>query len=179
MMNKNRRYGLGAAAVLGVLAGVGTASWLGRSPSQSASQSDQHSASLWQQSWPTPQGGTLAMASLQGRPVLLNFWATWCPPCVEELPLLDDFYQKNAANGWQVVGIAVDKAEAVQAFLSRQPVRFPVVLAQADGLRWSQSLGNAAGGLPFSVVFGSDGRVLAKQVGRVSPDGLQGWLGLK
>ena len=63
---------------------------------------------LWDRSFPAPDGSALALATLRGRPLLVNFWATWCPPCVEELPLLSSFYNENKANGWQLIGLAVD-----------------------------------------------------------------------
>ena len=62
------------------------------------------------------------LADFRGKPLLINFWATWCPPCIEELPLINDFYVKNKANGWQVLGLAVDKPSSVQSFLKRMPL---------------------------------------------------------
>lgn len=174
-MNSNRRWLLGAAAAIGALAGAGVA-WRRFQPT---AVQDPALQALWALSLTTPQGQTLALQSLQGRPLLLNFWATWCPPCVEELPLLDDFYRKNASKGWQVLGLAVDKLSAVQTFLARQPLGFPVAMAGMEGVALSQSLGNGPGGLPFTVVMGAQGHVLDRKIGRVSPDDLQRWLELK
>src|SRR5690606_28826924 len=66
-------------------------------------------AGFWQASFDTPDGQALPMAAFRGRPLLVNFWATWCPPCVEELPLLNTFHEAQAAKGWQLVGLAVDR----------------------------------------------------------------------
>jgi thiol-disulfide isomerase/thioredoxin len=136
-------------------------------------------SALWPLELATPAGGLLKMTSLRGKPLVLNFWATWCPPCVEELPLLSDFYQANAAKGWQVLGIAVDKPEPVRRFLAKSPVTFPVALADMRGLEISRSLGNLSGGLPFTVVLGMDGFVVHRKMGKVGPDDLQAWLVLK
>ncbi len=174
-MNPSRRWLLGAAATVGVLAGAGVA--LRRF--QPTDVQDPTLQALWGMTLTTPQGQTLALQTLQGRPLLLNFWATWCPPCVEELPLLDAFYRQHASKGWQVLGLAVDKPSAVQAFLARQPLGFPVAMAGMEGVALSQSLGNGPGGLPFTVVMGAQGRVLDRKIGRVSPDDLQRWLELK
>jgi thiol-disulfide isomerase/thioredoxin len=119
------------------------------------------------------------MQSLRGRPLLVNFWATWCPPCIEELPLLDRFFRENAAKGFQVAGVAIDQVAAVRSFLTRLPLAFPVAVAGAGGLELVKSLGNLAGGLPFSVVLGSDGGVLHRKMGKVSEADLAQWALLK
>ena len=107
MERRNLLY-LGAAAVAG-LAGAGAA-WLKQAPKTlTNSQASTAEEALWSLSFDTPDGQAQAMSNFRGRPVLLNFWATWCPPCVEELPLLDAFYQEQKANGWQVLGLAVDQ----------------------------------------------------------------------
>ena len=132
-------------------------------------------AALWDMSFEQPGGGTLALAGLRGRPTLLNFWATWCPPCVKEMPLLDAFYRAHQARGWQVVGLAVDQAAPVTDYLARLPMSFPIGLAGSQGVALSRSLGNLNGGLPFSVVFDADGTVAAHKLGAVTPAELSGW----
>jgi thiol-disulfide isomerase/thioredoxin len=109
----------------------------------------------------------------------VNFWATWCPPCIEELPLLDAFFRENLSNGWQVVGIAVDKPAAVREFLARQPLSFPSVMAGFAGSELSKSLGNINGGLPFTVTMGRDGNVTNRKLGKVSVTDLSSWGELK
>lgn len=132
---------------------------------------------LWAQTFSALDGAPLAMASLRGRPLLLNFWATWCPPCVEELPLLNRFYAERRAQGWQVLGLAVDQAAAVQKFVQRLPLDFPVALAGPGGAQLGRSLGNLQGGLPFTVVLGADGRIAHRKIGQVKPEDLQRWAG--
>ena len=113
-----------------------------------------------------PDGGELALGSLRGRPLVLNFWATWCPPCVEEMPMLDRFQREQQRGGWQVVGLAVDSAAPVREFLARHPVGFPIGLAGMQGVELSRALGNTRGALPFSVVFdarGEAGRAQARR----------------
>ncbi|MEY4268704.1 MAG: hypothetical protein RIS90_3239, partial [Pseudomonadota bacterium] len=126
----------------------------------------------------TPQGSPLALVTLRGRPLLVNFWATWCPPCIEELPLLSSFFQQNRAKGWQVLGIAVDQPDAVNRFLARSPVSFAVAMAGMAGLELSKSLGNLSGGLPFTVVLTADGEVAHRKIGRVTEADLSAWSGL-
>ncbi|MBP7566476.1 MAG: TlpA family protein disulfide reductase [Burkholderiaceae bacterium] len=128
---------------------------------------------LWAMSFDTPSGGQLAMASLRGKPLLVNFWATWCPPCVEELPLLDRFHTEHSARGWQVVGLAIDQPSAVRSYLARLPLRFPVGLAGLEGTALGRSLGNETGGLPFSVVISPAGAVIERKMGQLHEPDLQ------
>ena len=163
----NRRALLGVGALAG-LAGAGVAWWRFQ-------PGEADLAGFWDQHFPTPEGGHLALASLRGKPLLVNFWATWCPPCVEELPLLSRFYTENKANGWQLLGLAVDQLEPVKRFLARAPVSFPVGMAGLAGVDLTRQLGNAAGGLPFTVVFGADGRLLHRKIGQVQASDLAAW----
>lgn len=162
------------AGSVGLLAAVGgLAAWW--TQSRAAGEADGLGSGFWGRSFLRPEGGELAIQALRGRPLLVNFWATWCPPCIEELPLLDKFYQQNAANGWQVIGLAIDQPSAVRKFLERTPVRFPTALAGLEGTELVKELGNTSGGLPFTLVLGARGQVVARKMGRVSEADLDAW----
>lgn len=128
---------------------------------------------LWLRKFETPGGAAMVMSAFQGKPLLLNFWATWCPPCVEEMPLLDRFYRENSAKGWQVVGLAVDRPQAVRRFLTDFPVSFAIGLAESEGAELGRSLGNLSGGLPFTLVLGASGAVLQRKIGRLAETDLR------
>ncbi len=166
-----RRRLLAATAALAAAAGATFAWWR----FQPHGQPD--ASGFWSQSFPLLDGSSLALASLRGRPLLVNFWATWCPPCVEELPLLNRFYAENRAKGWQLIGLAVDREAAVKPFLSRQPLDFPVLMAGLGGVEVSRTLGNEAGGLPFTVVFDSTGSVAQRKIGQLRAAELSAWSG--
>jgi thiol-disulfide isomerase/thioredoxin len=161
----------GGVAAAALAAGAGVAWWRVR-PGE---VDEGAAAALWAMRFDTPAGGQLSMADFRGRHVLLNFWATWCPPCVEELPLLDGFQQQHAANRWQVIGLAIDQPSAVRQFLGRTPVRFPIGLAGLGGTELAKSLGNLSGGLPFSVVLAPSGVVRQRRMGKLSAADLAQW----
>jgi thiol-disulfide isomerase/thioredoxin len=169
-----RRWLTGVVAGVAALGGAGLALRSNQTPVKlSVAETE-----FWSLVFAGPEGASLAMAALRGKPLLLNFWATWCPPCVEELPLLSRFYTENKAKGWQVIGLAVDQLDPVRRFLAQTPVTFPVAMAGLPGVELSRSLGNLSGGLPFSVVFGSDGLIAHRKIGKVRSDDLQSWLAL-
>lgn len=136
---------------------------------------DPAAEALWAQSFDTPRGERLVMSRLRGRPLLVNFWATWCAPCVRELPEIDRFHRDFGANGWQVVGLAIDGPTPVREFLSRMTLGFPIGLAGLDGTALVRQLGNTRGGLPFSVAFDAEGRVVQRKLGETSYAELAGW----
>lgn len=169
----SRRGWVGAAAGL-ALAGVGAGLVWRTSASQSEAMSAAE-AGFWQQQFVRLDGQVLATASFKGKPLVLNFWATWCPPCVEELPLLNAFFNENKPKGWQVLGLAVDQNAPVTRFLKQSPLDFSVALAGFPGIEVSKSLGNLSGGLPYTVVFGSAGTVLHRKMGKLTGDDLRAW----
>jgi thiol-disulfide isomerase/thioredoxin len=168
MTMQRRSVALGAVVALGsALAGAWWATRRGR-PSQAEQR-------LWAARFATPEGATLAMDAFRGRPLVLNFWASWCAPCVREMPALDRFQREFASAGWQVVGLAIDRAEPVKAFLARTPVAFPIGLAGLEGAELARELGNDRGGLPFTAVFERGGRQVEQHLGETRFEQLAAW----
>lgn len=161
-------WGAGAAAAV---AGAGLAFW--RLEPKVLTTAAQHA--VWLEQFETPEGKGLSMASFQGKPLLLNFWATWCPPCVDELPMIDAFWRENSASQHQVVALAIDQPSAVRRFLDRQPLSFPIGMAGLRGTDLAKSLGNVAGGLPFTVFFKEDGSIWRQKMGQLNLDDLTQW----
>ena len=128
---------------------------------------------FWSSRFDRPEGGELVAASMQGSPLLLNFWATWCPPCVQELPELAQFQREFKPQGWQVLGLAVDSPTPVREFLKKLPLDFDIGMAGLTGTELTRKLGNTQGGLPFSVAFGADGEVIWRKLGSTNLEELR------
>lgn len=169
---RRRRLLFGAVAAAAV-AGGAALRW--RHSFMPAGGSEGIDQLLWSQSFEKLDGTMLSLQTLRGSPLLVNFWATWCPPCVEELPMLDAFYQTRKPVDLQVVGIAIDQPQAVRQFLQTTPLSFPTVLAGLAGTQLTRQLGNSAGGLPFSLWLDRSGQLRQRKLGQLKAAEVQRW----
>jgi len=165
-----RQVVFGGVAVLAAIAGSGLA--LKKQPAGLDMETQQ---ALWNAEFDTPDGQILKMQNLQGRPLVINFWATWCAPCVEEMPLLDIFFRQNVAKGWQMVGLAIDQPSRVRQYLSQNAISYPIGLAGMTGTELGRLLGNEVGGLPFTVVLDGKGSLIQRKLGKLSAQEIQAW----
>ncbi len=130
---------------------------------------------LWSLGFDRPEGGRIELASLKGKPLVINFWATWCPPCVREMPLLDAWARQHAGHGLTVLGLAVDSPSPVREYLQKTPVSFPIGLTGFAGTELARQLGNEQGGLPFTVVFDAAGTAIVRKLGETKAADLADW----
>ncbi len=121
-------------------------------------------------------GQSRKLSDWDGKLILLNFWATWCGPCREEMPLLDATDQRYAAQGFAVIGVALDESDAVHEYLKDFPMHYPILLAGDAQPDPGLLFGNTRSVLPYSVLIGRDGKVLAQHAGGFSPATLAKWL---
>lgn len=110
-----------------------------------------------------------------GRPLLINVWASWCAPCVKEMPELARFAATQGDNGVQVLGLALDTADGVRGFLQRIPVDYPIVVETPGPRDASVQLGNTQGLLPYSVLFDAQGRLVKAKLGPFAHGEIDGW----
>jgi thiol-disulfide isomerase/thioredoxin len=167
-----RRGMVAGVGALAVSAGVGWSWWRTREaiPPMDADDID----ALWGMRFARPQGGELLMSEHRGKALLINFWATWCAPCIKEMPELDRFARAQGQR-LQVIGLAIDRMEPVQEFLTRHPVSFAIGLAGMDGTDLARSLGNPAGALPFTVLLDAKGKIVQRRLGETRQADLEAW----
>ena len=124
---------------------------------------------------PDPRGRMRSLADYRGHRLLLNFWASWCGPCLDELPALDRAQDKFGENGTIVLGIAMDDPARVRTFLADHAVRYPVLLGRLESPSTSLLWGDSGEILPYSVLIGTDGRVIATHRGPLDAATLNQW----
>lgn len=128
-------------------------------------------AQLWALELPSYDGQVIALANLKGeKPLVLNFWATWCAPCVREMPLLDEFAKQHPEI--QFVGFTIDSLKNMQKFEQQVQVTYPLLVAGSRYLRLIKQLGNPRGGLPFTLVFDEKGEVKSLLLGEIEKEQL-------
>ena len=131
---------------------------------------------LFAQSFNDAEGRMQPMNQWQGGLLVVNFWATWCAPCIEEMPDLQKVQAEYATRGVTVIGIAIDNAAAVKRFRDEQNVRLPLLIAGAAGTELVRQLGNPMGALPYTVLVDRSGHMVRAKLGRVRADELRSWL---
>jgi thiol-disulfide isomerase/thioredoxin len=167
-----RRGVIGAAVGVAAAAAGGAFAWW----RATVSGRDERAAdALWALQFERPEGAPLVMANFRGKPLVINFWATWCVPCIRELPALQRFAHEHAAQGWQVLALAIDQPAPVLEFIARFKLDLPVAMAGIDGIEWQRTIGNTTGGLPFSVVLDARGRVRQRRLGESHYEELVQW----
>jgi len=158
------RVAIGAAALLALGAGIGLALF-DRAPADASA--------LLALTLPDPSGRPQPLSQWQGKVLVVNFWATWCGPCREEMPDLVRAQKEYGAKGLQIVGIAADDADKVQQFAKEIELNYPALIGGYAAIDLSKDLGNSLVALPFTLVVDRHGRVAYTHLGPVKPDKLR------
>jgi thiol-disulfide isomerase/thioredoxin len=128
----------------------------------------QSTAPLFAASFPNELGETKSLSAYQGKIVVLNFWATWCEPCREEMPELSALHESYADKNVVVLGVAIDEVSAISEFSKETKVSYPLFAADMAGMEIASNLGNNKGVLPYTVIIKADGTVHKTFFGRIS-----------
>jgi thiol-disulfide isomerase/thioredoxin len=131
------------------------------------------SEALFAQSMNDASGANQALARWKGKPLVVNFWAPWCAPCVQEMPELDQLAAASAAQGINVIGIGIDSPSNIAAFAGKLKISYPLYVAGMSGTDLARGFGNSNGGLPYTVLIGADGKVVKTYLGKLKFDELK------
>ncbi len=181
MMTASQRI-VAVLLVLAALSGAWVGTLLLRPDPQASSQpapgkvSSQAISRLFDSHFADYQGDRQSVAQWQGKILVVNFWATWCAPCREEIPYFSRLNTKYAANGVQFVGISADPAHLVEAFTRQMSISYPLLTAGDQSLELSKDLGNSLQGLPYTVVLGRKRELLLSHTGRLAETELESLL---
>ena len=168
-MNRRQWIMIGGISLLALLAGVFSSQWI----SQTGLASDPSIKAFFANPWQTPDGKPANSENWRGKVLVLNFWASWCPPCVEEMPALDRIAQEYASKNVLIVGIGIDSPSNIREFLQKTPVSYPIVLGGIEGSNLSKQMGNTQGALPYTVVINPKGKSIYTKLGKISEEELK------
>ena len=160
------------AAVLAALA-LGAGIWAGQSSLAVKSTEGQPATPLLGITLPDPDGKDQALAQWKGKVLVVNFWATWCAPCREEMPMFMRLQDAQRAKGVQFVGIAVDNVDKVRQYASDLKLNYPTLIGGFGAMELSKTLGNSVMALPFTVIVDRSGKVAHTQLGPLKEEQLQ------
>jgi len=168
-VNRRQWIMISGISVLALLAGVFSSQWI----SQTGLASDPSIKAFFANSWQTPDGKSANSENWRQKVLIVNFWASWCPPCVEEMPTLDKIAQEYAPKNVLIVGIGIDSPSNIREFLLKTPVSYPIVIGGLEGSNLAKQMGNAQGALPYTVIINSKGKAIFTKLGKISEEELR------
>jgi thiol-disulfide isomerase/thioredoxin len=163
-MNIWLRRALIAAFVLAAGA-AGVWSALSRQPKLDAASTTIGASRLEALQLADASGTEMPFSAWRGKILVVNFWATWCPPCREEMPGFSRIAGRLRERGVQFVGISIDSADNVRQYLQEEAIDYPLLIGGSDAIQISAELGNTAQGMPFTVIFAADGSLIERKLG--------------
>jgi thiol-disulfide isomerase/thioredoxin len=168
-MNRRQWIIVVAISLLALLAGVLTSQWIYKTDLAS----DSAVKAFFANSWQTPDGKKADTQKWEGKVLVVNFWASWCPPCVEEMPTLDKLQQEFLQQNVLFVGIGIDSPSNIREFLLKTPVGYPIVIGGLEGSNLAKQLGNSQGALPYTIIINAKGKATYSKLGKISEDDIR------
>jgi thiol-disulfide isomerase/thioredoxin len=139
----------------------------GRGGAQTAVATAAAASSLMTARLPDLDGKPRALEQWRGKVLVVNFWATWCAPCREEIPAFIKVQERYAAKGLQVIGIAVDQKDKVDPYAAEMKINYPILIGDLEAIDLAREAGNRLGGLPYTVLFDRQGKAIHSQLGGI------------
>ena len=168
-MNRRQLVTIIGISFLALLAGVLSSHWMTKN--QEAER--EAVKAVFSNAWITPDGTPLNTQEWSGKVIVLNFWASWCPPCVEEIPQLEKLHQEFSRENVLFVGIAIDSPSNVREFLKNTQVSYPIAMGGVNGAAIYKGLGNTQSALPYTALISPNGEVISTKLGKIDEDSLR------
>ncbi len=168
-MNRRQWISIAGISLLALLAGVVTSQWIYKT----GLASDPAIKAFFANPWQTPDGKLVDTEEWRGKVLVVNFWASWCPPCVEEMPTLDKLQAEFKSQNVLFVGIGIDSPSNIRQFLEMTPVSYPIVIGGLEGSNLSKQMGNSQGALPYTTIINSQGKSTSSKLGKISEEELR------
>jgi thiol-disulfide isomerase/thioredoxin len=165
-MNRRQWIIIVTISLLALLAGVLTSQWIYKT----GLASDPAVKAFFANSWRSPDGKPIDTQKWQGKVLVVNFWASWCPPCVEEMPALDKLQQEFLQQNVLFVGIGIDSPSNIREFLEKTPANYPIVIGGLEGSNLSKQLGNTQGALPYTIIINTKGKATYSKLGKINEE---------
>lgn len=173
MMNMKRMLTLAVVAAAAVAGGLAAGHWFRGGPAENVAEAapapGDAVAQLWAAALTDADGKPATLASFKGQKVVVNFWSSWCGPCVQEMPELVALSHEYRQKGIRFIGIGVDSGQNVKNFLQKVKVDYPVFVSGYAGADLARNFGNTAGALPFTVVIDEHGKIRETKLGQIQP----------
>ncbi|QWD72620.1 TlpA disulfide reductase family protein [Polynucleobacter sp. UB-Raua-W9] len=168
-MNRRQLLIICGISLIALLGGVFTSQWI----SQTGLASEPSVKAFFANPWQSPDGKTANTAQWRGKVLVVNFWASWCPPCVEEMPALDQLQREYMQQNVVFVGIGIDSPSNILEFLEKTPVSYPILIGGLEGSSLSKQMGNTQGALPYTVIINSKGKSTFTKLGKINEEELR------
>ena len=168
-MNRRQWISIAGISLVALVAGVLTSQWIYKT----GLASDPAIKAFFANPWQTPDGKSVDTEQWRGKVLVVNFWASWCPPCVEEMPTLDKLQAEFKSQNVLFVGIGIDSPSNIREFLEKTPVSYPIVIGGLEGSNLSKQMGNSQGALPYTIVINAQGKATSSKLGKISEEELR------
>ncbi|MBU3637685.1 TlpA disulfide reductase family protein [Polynucleobacter sp. es-MAR-4] len=168
-MNRRQWISIAGISLAALLAGVLTSQWIYKT----SLASDPAIKAFFANPWQAADGKPVDTEKWRGKVLVVNFWASWCPPCVEEMPTLDALQGEFKDQNVLFVGIGIDSPSNIRQFLEMTPVSYPIVIGGLEGSNLSKQMGNSQGALPYTIIINAQGKAISSKLGKISEEELR------
>ena len=169
-MNRRQWFGILGIGLFALIVGIVSSQWVFK---KSEAIPDPAVTLFLENDWQTPEGKPINTKHWQGKILVVNFWGSWCPPCVEEMPTLEKLQQEFFQQNVLFIGIGIDSPSNIRDFLLKTPVSYPIANGGVQGSAMYRALGDTQAALPYTVVIDVNGKIKSTRLGKIQENDLR------